>query len=286
MRLSGPRRVSVARSWTQVRPGSTLRVDVPVPQPGRYPLEGDLVARFAGGSTADMPLSFEVVSLAQLEFRAEATPESVDAGSLRVVGEGGAQLERYELELYGRSEEPLATDRGTVSPDGTISWSPPDATVLRAVLTVHDSAERFREVTLYPWRVEVPHEEVRFATGSADIPDAEAPKLEGSLDALRATLADYGRWAPVKLYIAGHTDTVGTKTSNLALSQRRARSIARWFRQHGVRVPIFFAGFGEEALQRTTPDETASAENRRAEYIVAVDPPPLPAGAPDWIRVP
>lgn len=286
VRLAGPKRVMVAKNWTQVRPGSRLRLDIPVPTPGRYPLEGNLTARFQGGGTAEMPLSFEVVSLAPLAFRAEATPESVDAGTLRVSGEDGARLERYQLELYGRGKAPLATDQGTIGTDGTIAWSPPDETVLRAVLTVHDTAGRFREVTLYPWRIDVPHEEVRFPTGSAEIPEGEAPKLESSLEALRATLADYGRWAPVKLYIAGHTDTVGSKASNLALSQRRARSIARWFRRHGVRVPIFFAGFGEEVLHRSTPDETASGENRRAEYIVAVDSPPLPPGAPDWIRVP
>lgn len=286
VRLSGSPRVVVTRSFEDVRPGTELRVEVPVPRPGTYALTGELKVRFADGGTGQLPLDFQVMSLAQLEFRTDATPEGVEQGRLTVRALDDAPLERYQLALYGRDPSPLLEDQGPVGPGGEISWSPPEGQVLRAVLTVHDEAGRYREVTLYPWRVDVPHEEVHFPTGSADIPETEAAKLEATLHKLNATLADYGRWAPVKLYIAGHTDTVGTAASNLPLSQRRARSIASWFRAHGVDVPIFFAGFGESQLERATPDETESAENRRAEYIVAVDPPPLPAGAPGWSRVP
>jgi len=285
VRLSGAGGLEVAESWAELRPGAVLRVELPAARPGRYGLRGELTARFGSDEPVTMPLSFEVVSLAALAFTANATPESVEAGSLRVEAAPGTRLERYELELYGRGESPLAVEEGSVAPDGTISWSPPDAVVLRAVLTVHDDAGRYREVTLYPWRVDVPHEEVRFASGSARIPAGEAPKLEASLTALRQTLADYGRWAPAQLFIAGHTDTVGRAVDNRELSRRRAQAIGRWFREHGVEVPIFFAGFGEAALRRPTPDETEAAENRRAEYIVAVDPPPRPAGAPDWARL-
>lgn len=280
------RRVSVRENWTGVRPGTRLRLEIPVPEPGSYALDGDLVARFPGGAVAEMPLSFEVQSLAPLEIRAEASPESVEEGQLRVVATDGSELARYELALYGRAGAPLGRDQGRVGTRGEIRWAPPEEAVLRIVLTVYDARERYREVTLYPWRVDIPHEEVLFPTGSSDLRPSETPKLQETLSRLQAALADYGRWAPVQLFIAGHTDTVGSGESNLALSRYRARSIARWFRDHGVQVPIFFAGFGERQLAVKTPDETEEAKNRRAEYIIAVDPPELPAGAPSWIRVP
>jgi len=285
VRLAGPHNVGARKNWTNLRPGARVRLEIAVPRPGTYPLEGDLVARFEGGATADMPLAFEVRSLARLEFEAHATPEGVEAGRLRVTASGGAELSRYSIAIYGRDAEPLVRDEGRIGPDGEIAWSPPETDVLRIVLTVYDAMDRFREVTLHPWRVDVPHQEVHFPSGSAEIPESETPKLQASLAELRQILADYGRWAPVKLYIAGHTDTVGSGDDNAVLSQHRARAIARWFRAHGVTVLTFFAGFGERQLAVPTEDGVDEPKNRRAEYIVAVDPPPKPAGAPGWIRV-
>ncbi len=278
--LRAPGVEPIARSIGQRRPGSTIRVELRFPKAGEYAFSGELRARFADGREASMPLSFSAESLAPLDFVAHATPESIADGSLRV--EADAPLARYELTLYGRKTAPLGHDAGRLSSDGRIAWQPPEGEVLRVELTVFDEVERFRSVTLYPWRVDVPHEEVHFATGSAAIPASEAGKLEASLAALEKTIADYGRWAPVKLYIAGHTDTVGSARSNLVLSQHRARAIARWFRSHGVRVPILFAGMGEGALAVRTPDETNEVANRRAEYIVSVEPPP---GRTRWVRV-
>ena len=73
---------------------------------------------------------------------------------------------------------------------------------------------------------------------------------------------------PVKLFIAGYTDTVGTPADNRKLSLERARAIAAWFRDRGLPLPIEYAGFGEEVLRVKTPDETDNAANRRADYIV------------------
>ena len=55
----------------------------------------------------------------------------------------------------------------------------------------------------------------------------------------------------------------------------RAASIAGWFRQHRVRLPILCEGFGEHALLVVTPDETPEARNRRVDYILSAEEPPL-----------
>jgi hypothetical protein len=42
-----------------------------------------------------------------------------------------------------------------------------------------------------------------------------------------------------------------------------------------VHIPIAFEGFGETALLVPTPDETDEPRNRRADYIIADEPPPV-----------
>jgi outer membrane protein OmpA-like peptidoglycan-associated protein len=92
----------------------------------------------------------------------------------------------------------------------------------------------------------------------------------------------FGRLAELKLYVVGHTDTVGATAANRTLSLNRARAISAWFRRQGLKIPIYFDGLGEEALAVSTADEEAEAKNRRAEYIIAIDTPsvdrsPVPA---------
>jgi outer membrane protein OmpA-like peptidoglycan-associated protein len=92
----------------------------------------------------------------------------------------------------------------------------------------------------------------------------------------------------VKLFIAGHTDTVAAADYNRELSRARARAIAGYFRGRGLRIQIRCAGLGEDAPLVATPDETDEPKNRRAEYIVAVEPPPIRnAGVePRWEALP
>jgi outer membrane protein OmpA-like peptidoglycan-associated protein len=83
------------------------------------------------------------------------------------------------------------------------------------------------------------------------------------------------KFAPIKLYVVGHTDTVGPNDKNLTLSHKRAKSLALYFRKHGFSLPIAVAGLGESALAKVTADETDEALNRRAQYVLTIDPPDL-----------
>jgi outer membrane protein OmpA-like peptidoglycan-associated protein len=156
-------------------------------------------------------------------------------------------------------------------------------------LHMEDRDEHYIEQQYSAWYVPIPHEEVNFRTDSSEIDASETPKLETALAKVQEVLAkDKARdHKNLTLYIAGHTDTVGTASYNLKLSQERAQSIARWFRQRGVRIPIAYEGFGESALLVATPDQTDEPRNRRADYILADDPPNLRATGyqPSWKRV-
>ena len=80
-----------------------------------------------------------------------------------------------------------------------------------------------------------------------------------------------GEVLSVKLFVLGYTDTVGNSAANQALSVRRACAIAAYFRAAGVKIPIRYAGKGEDALLVLTPDETDEVRNRRARYLLAVE---------------
>src|SRR5690606_12696623 len=111
-------------------------------------------------------------------------------------------------------------------------------------------------VELIPWSVTVEHEDVNFRTDSAVIEASERSKLDASLAEIRRIVARSGRFMKMKLYVAGHTDTVGPAARNRSLSHRRALAIARYFRSKGLSIPIEVAGFGEHVLRVKTPDET------------------------------
>jgi outer membrane protein OmpA-like peptidoglycan-associated protein len=156
-------------------------------------------------------------------------------------------------------------------------------------LHMEDRDEHYIEQEYSAWYVPIPHEEVSFRTDSSDIDASEVPKLDAAFTKVQEVLSkDKARdHKNLTLYIAGHTDTVGAASYNVKLSQARALSLGRWFRQKGIRIPIAYEGFGEFALRVQTPDQTDEPRNRRADYILADDPPPLKAEGfkPAWKRV-
>ena len=67
----------------------------------------------------------------------------------------------------------------------------------------------------------------------------------------------------------GHTDTVGSKQANQALSLDRANSIKNLLESMGhAQLNIDTIGRGELELIVPTPDETAEPQNRRVELVV------------------
>ena len=70
----------------------------------------------------------------------------------------------------------------------------------------------------------------------------------------------------LKIRIEGNTDELGGKEYNLALGQKRAEAVAKSLKVFGVTDGQMEAvSFGEEKPKATGTDETARAQNRRAE---------------------
>lgn len=99
---------------------------------------------------------------------------------------------------------------------------------------------------------EIELDAVRFATGSAAI----APQQARSLARIGNTLHDLIEADPrIVLLIEGHTDAVGDASYNLALSDRRAETVARALSEY-FDVPeenMIVQGYGESQLKVATP---------------------------------
>lgn len=145
--------------------------------------------------------------------------------------------------------------------------------VARIEVFAHDAFGYYKGVAIIPWSLEIPHQELNFALDSAKIEKREEPKLEESYSLIKAALKKHKDLGPITLYIAGHTDTLGSAAHNADLSGRRARAIARWFRKRGLGIPIRYEGFGEFALKVKTADEVGEPKNRRVDYLLAVETP-------------
>jgi len=203
-----------------------------------------------------------------------------------------------DLVVVGDDGKELGTGSATYHKEaaGTwlaISWTQPTgARVMQLRLRAVSADNIVTNLELVPWSVAIDHQDVVFATNSAVIEPAENAKLDASLTKIDDVVKRSERFIKMQLYVAGHTDTVGSSASNRKLSLARARAIATYFRGKGLVMPIAFAGFGEDVLAVKTPDETDERANRRVDYVlgpVGGTPPfrgPYLRAHADWKKLP
>lgn len=107
-----------------------------------------------------------------------------------------------------------------------------------------------------PGRVDL---RLSFASGSAELDAAARARLQAFAEALKRPQLEN-----VRIRIEGHTDSIGGRALNLALSQRRAQSVADYLVSQGIasgRLEV--QGYGYE---RPLPGRSASdGANRRVE---------------------
>ncbi len=145
-----------------------------------------------------------------------------------------------------------------------------DEDALRAALQAQADAQRGAAFSLRQVRdipqvralaPEIELDAVRFATGSAAIQPEQARSLSRIGSTLRELIEEDPRTV---LLVEGHTDAVGDATYNLALSDRRAETVALALTEY-FGVPeenMIVQGYGESQLKVET--QTAEQANRRA----------------------
>jgi outer membrane protein OmpA-like peptidoglycan-associated protein len=102
---------------------------------------------------------------------------------------------------------------------------------------------------------------VNFEFGAATVGEDQVPNLQAIGNALAAIIADN----PNEIFLVeGHTDAVGSDLSNLALSDRRAESIAEILTYYFNIPPenLVTQGYGEQYLK--VPTAGPERQNRRA----------------------
>lgn len=206
----------------------------------------------------------------QLEVKLSRPADKI---RLKVLGQSGAVLAEVEKAFNGAAP-------GTAL---VVSWKPSSTeAVARIEVWGHDTEGYYAGVAITPWNVSIPHEEVNFQSDSDVIRPTETPKLEASLQKVNEALTKHRELGKITLYIVGHTDTVGTPEHNIALSRRRARAIAAWFKSRGLKNPIAYEGLGESALLVKTADNVDELKNRRVDYILGLEAPRLQSAEVSW----
>lgn len=238
-------------------------------------------ANFADGNVTETTVPVDYQYKGQLSV--DLSRASADIAARTVTVRASAPVTQAEIVAYGAHKAVLeqTTVPVTREDDGTVVVpfvGDPGQVVLLDVTLKNETA--WAGFTYSPWFLDIPHEDVLFLTDSAEIPKDQEFKLELTLEQLHDVIDKYGKIVPVKLYIAGCTDTVGDAAHNRDLSTRRARSIATWLRAHGYTYPIYYYGFGEDLLAVPTGDGVDNASNRRALYMVGANPPPAGSGVP------
>lgn len=130
-----------------------------------------------------------------------------------------------------------------------------------------DAARRAGEVTARARAVL--EEVVRFDYDESNLrADAEAA-LARKVPILRAN-------PNVRLRIVGHTDERGSLEYNLALGMRRATSVREYLAGFGIDASRFeTTSMGEDSPVAAGANESAWAQNRRAEFVITAGGSPL-----------
>jgi outer membrane protein OmpA-like peptidoglycan-associated protein len=258
------------------KPGVTRSIQLEHPE-GVARWAGELSINLPNGQRSSMPLEFETEIVGHLTLTIDKDKD-VDIAGRKLRFSLNQPIGKVRLKVLMDTGATVVDDDILFNGEapGTkleVTWPEAKGQVLKVELRAYSTSGAFNGVELMPWRIDIPHEEVHFASGKWDVQPGEAPKLEASLRLIQEAISKYASLADIKLYVIGHTDSVGSRESNRTLSFNRARSIGAWFRQRGVRIPVFVEGWGEDALLVQTPDETDEPKNRRAQYIISIEEP-------------
>jgi outer membrane protein OmpA-like peptidoglycan-associated protein len=277
-------------SWKSVVVGRDYAVHWKQP-PGEVEYSLTVEMKSRGGEVFNEEVYFYVASAEPLQ--ASIPPESVDlkTNSFDLVSNHG--VVRVELEVMDDNRRMIgkstfAVPEAELGTRTRVTWEQStEGNIFRIDAKAYDAYGYWAGVEIIPWTLQIPHEDVVFASGSHELVAEELPKLEPAWRQIVKAVKKYGEWVQCSLYIAGYTDTVGDRSSNQALSQRRALTLASYFKDQGATFPMFYRGYGEAVLAVPTEDNVAAEPNRRAVYVITAGPAPLGRDTPggSWKRL-
>ena len=184
---------------------------------------------------------------------ADPTPVTAGMASVRV-GVGGHEL-RVDAPGYRVHTEVVDVARGAMV-ERTITLQPTKIQLTEKAIVILDV--------------------VYFETGKAII----KPESYGLLDEVATTIRTNPQLGRVE--IGGHTDSQGSDTANLDLSQRRSAAVRDYLASKGVNAASLTPkGYGESKPIDVNTTAAGRAKNRRVEFnLLDRQAPPTPTPAP------
>ena len=268
------------RPWRVVVPGPTLPSNYALSLEGTYRAATESVSiRFRAEPLTGFNFDLVGYQLEGATHGIRIRPDTaVERISVRLVEEGSSGPRDVNHRVPVNQQRP-----GEVL---AIDWDA-RGKVITMEVTAFTASGNSRTWHYVPWELSGELRELNFETGSSSINPTDIPRLRDALVELREAVEIVGPYAAPELYVAGYTDTVGNAASNERLSRDRARAIARYFYENGLRVPIYYQGFGESVLAVETEDNVANAANRRAVFVMRVGAPPVTREFPRnrWSRL-
>jgi outer membrane protein OmpA-like peptidoglycan-associated protein len=129
----------------------------------------------------------------------------------------------------------------------------PDYESMKDAASMAEALEKYGHIPLYA---------LRFVSGRADL----APEAAVALFELGTMLDDNPEW---NIRIEGHTDNLGAKDANLALSRRRANVVAAYLASRGIKhARVEIAGMADSQPLVPNDNEANRAKNRRIEIVL------------------
>jgi outer membrane protein OmpA-like peptidoglycan-associated protein len=230
------------------------------------------------------------------QFKVSIAKKDVDLVNRTIHFKSNRAIESVELKVYDEEgdliSEKLELFEGAAAGEQLkVTWPELVAGTdnFRIELKFTDTNEFWVGTTICRFEGYIDHEEVVFESGKWDIRPEQAKKLDAVMPDMNAMIeraANCDRLG-VALYVAGYTDTVGSISDNRELSRQRARAIAQYFLNNGLKskqLAVYVRGFGEEVLAVETGDSVDEERNRRADYIISNSPPEIP-GPGSWVRI-
>ncbi|MBL8951130.1 MAG: OmpA family protein [Myxococcaceae bacterium] len=273
------------------KPGQKRVIDL-VQTEGKFTWKGELSLNYKDGTTGAMPLEFDTAIWGALSI--DTRKEDVDLPNRKWSFKTSRPIVKAKLKVLMDTgkyafDDDIAFGENTPGQTLSVTWPDAKGRVMIMWLNVYDAAQQYTGKEFTSWYVDIPHDEVQFDSGKADIRESESAKLDKTYRDIQDALRKYAEIPDVniRLYIAGHTDTVAAKDYNRTLSLSRARSIGQYFKKKGLMIPVYAEGFGEEALKVQTPDDTDEQANRRADYFISIDQPTVSNAsfAPKWQKL-
>jgi outer membrane protein OmpA-like peptidoglycan-associated protein len=188
--------------------------------------------------------------------------------ALQVVRNLEAALRKagYQTVFSGKAENesPALTVQNGAQWIAITTWGNPEVSYQQVAVKVQQmeqavqaSADAWAEEINKSGRVAVYG--IQFDTGKAEI----KPESEKVLAEIVTLLGNQADW---KLRVEGHTDSVGAKAANQALSQQRAQAVVAWLAAHGIdKARLAAQGFGDSKPVADNSSEEGRARNRRVE---------------------